>query len=106
MDKKTNIRAVSVFILLVLVGTASAQNLMKEAVCSVINDVRDALMAIGPALVLVMFVYGGVRYVYGADDPGVRKSGKNTCIHAIIGGVLITLAAWVTGAGLGKSTCA
>jgi len=69
-----------------------AQNPIKNNVCTWINMVKDTIMAIGPALVLIMFTYGGIKYVFSADDPGGRKAGKMTCIHAIIGGILITLA--------------
>ena len=38
-----------------------------------------------------MFLYGGVKYVISADDPGGRKQGKMICIHAMVGGLLFML---------------
>jgi hypothetical protein len=79
---------------------------MCDIVCDIIDQVKFVLETIGPALVVVMFTYGGVKYVFSADDPGGRKAAKNTCIHAIIGGIIILLASWVAGLiGEGCKTC-
>jgi hypothetical protein len=77
--------------ILVLSGFVAAQNPISIRVCTWIAMVRDTLLYIGPALVVIMFTYGGLKYVFSADDPGGRKAGKMTCIHAIIGGIIITL---------------
>jgi hypothetical protein len=61
-------------------------------ICTILKDIRDTIYAAGQALVVVMFTYGGVRYVFSADDPGGRKSAKMTCVHAIIGGILLAIA--------------
>jgi hypothetical protein len=84
-------------ILLALSTTAIAGATIKSTVCSVIDDVADAILAIGGTLVVIMFVYGGTKYTFSADDPGGRKSGKMTCIHAMIGGILIMLADIIVG---------
>jgi hypothetical protein len=79
--------------LLFLASFVSAQNpTIKNVVCSVIVSVKFAIDNIGPALVAIMFVYGGIKYVFSADDPGGRKQGKMICIHSVIGGILIALA--------------
>jgi hypothetical protein len=93
--KACAIIAVSLTVFLVL-PSASAQDMeIANKVCSVIFPVWDTLKAAGQALVLLMFVYGGTKYAYSADDPGGRKQGKNICIHAIIGGILISLTSGV-----------
>ena len=45
-------------------------------VCPVLWAIEVTLKVIAPTFVTLMFVYGGVTYVYGADDPGTRKKGK------------------------------
>jgi hypothetical protein len=91
MGKKIVQSAVLSIVLLASAAAASPVQ-MSDIVCSVITQVLDTLNAIGPALVLLMFLYGGVKYVYSADDPGGRKQGKDICVHAVIGGIIILLA--------------
>lgn len=57
-----------------------------------ICDIACTFQAAGATLITVMFIYGGLRYVYGADDPGTRKQAKSICINALVGGILIALA--------------
>ncbi|MFH0861899.1 MAG: hypothetical protein V1875_02610 [Candidatus Altiarchaeota archaeon] len=63
----------------------------KPLVCTLLLEVRAAVRTAGASLVVIMFIYGAVKYAFSADDPGGRKSGKMTCIHALIGGILIVL---------------
>jgi hypothetical protein len=89
MAKKTLF--LSLLALLSLALSVSAQD-MTAIVCNILLQVNDLLTAIGPTLVLVMFTYGGIKYVFSADDPGGRKQGKMICIHAVIGGIILVLA--------------
>ncbi|MBU0761756.1 MAG: pilin, partial [Candidatus Altiarchaeota archaeon] len=66
----------------------------KTVPCTILDAIFTALTAIGGTIVVTMFLYGGAKYAYSAEDPGARKQGKNMCIHAIIGGILIVL--WET----------
>jgi len=75
---------------LLAASSVSAQNI-EDIPCSVIVGLWDALLAIGAALIALMFMYGAAKYAYGADDPGGRKLGKNIIIHAIIGGLILSL---------------
>ncbi len=61
-------------------------------VCPILIAIQTVLVTMASALVAVMFVYGGIKYTFSADDPGGRKAGKNTCIHAVIGGILVLVA--------------
>jgi hypothetical protein len=65
---------------------ASAQ--MWKVVCNLITPVWFTVTSVGPSLVVVMFVYGAVKYAYSADDPGGRKQGRDICIQAMIGGAI------------------
>lgn len=95
-------------VLFALINMASAFNCaasdMCSIVCAVINSVRWTLERVAPTLVILMFIYGGVKYTFSADDPGGRKAGKMTCIHALIGGILILLAGTFV-EGLFTNTC-
>ncbi len=59
--------------------------------CTILTEIKTAVLTVGSTLVLIMFAYGAVKYAFAADDPGGRKAGKMTCIHAIIGGILIVM---------------
>ena len=75
----------------ILLQTAAA-NPITTVLCPIMDDIQFALETIGGTLVMIMFVYGGLKYVFSADDPGGRKQGKMTCIHAVIGGIIVVLA--------------
>ena len=82
-----------------LVTTASAGpaparpwNAITSRVCPILVAILATLTVIAPTFVALMFIYGGVKYVYGSEDPGARKSGKMICIHAIIGGIIVAIA--------------
>ena len=101
---------VDLLFLMAVSMTVSAQctgvgSTMRTCVCTWVNMVGQTIFAIGPALVLIMFTYGGVKYVFSADDPGGRKAGKMTCIHAIIGGIIISLASILVTFNLAAVSC-
>jgi hypothetical protein len=76
----------------ILASTVSAAVDIKDVLCGVISPIEVAVGTIGPAMVVLMFLYGGVKYVYAADDPGGRKQAKDICIQALIGGIILLLA--------------
>jgi hypothetical protein len=76
-------------------AVSATGNIMLTTVCQVLTPIIETLTAIGPALVIVMFLYGGAKYVYSADDPGGRKQAKSILVNSIIGGIIILLADWV-----------
>ena len=85
--------------------TAAASNI-EDVPCSVIVGVWYALRMIGPLILGVMFVYGGAKYVFSADNPGARKQGLTICLQVIIAGILLGLAvAIVTAAGITGWLC-
>ena len=90
MSKRRVILALIILNITVL-GLVQAQTL-SDKVCDILNAIKTVLETIGGMIVIIMFVYGGLQYIFSADDPGGRKSGKNTCIHAIIGGIILAVA--------------
>ncbi|MFH1054560.1 MAG: pilin [Candidatus Altiarchaeota archaeon] len=93
MDKKTWILAALNVLLLASYATATD---IETTVCDVMKPIMSALGTIGGTLMVIMFTYGGVKYVFASDDPGGRKAGKDTCIHAVIGGVILIVATTIT----------
>jgi hypothetical protein len=92
MNRKSIIKAAA---LAALAGAGYASAVVpniKAAPCAIIKSVLETVKAVAPALVTVMFVYGGARYAAAADNPGGRSQGKNICISAIVAGVLFLLA--------------
>jgi len=71
--------------------SAGADMEMKDKVCSFIIPVMNAISAMGGTLLVIMLIFGGVKYTFSADDAGGRKEGKNMIIHAVIGGILLSL---------------
>jgi hypothetical protein len=97
--------AAAVMVAVVLPTIALASVNFKTLPCAIINQVYNAVFAVGPVIVVIMFLYGGVKYTSSADNPGGRNQGKTICIHAMIGGIIWSL--WATiGPGLLKwSSC-
>jgi hypothetical protein len=49
------------------------------------------LLPLAQAIAALMFVYGGAKYVYSAEDPGGRKQAKSIAVNAIIGLLIVIL---------------
>lgn len=81
-------------------------NELDVTLCTILVTIGDALEAIGPTIVLLMFLYGGVKYVYSSGDPGGRKQAKSIVIHAVIAGILISVTFYVVGlVGIDATLC-
>ena len=88
---KNKLIFVAALALILAPSTASASDaaaIIASVICGLVPEVID----LARALAILMFIYGGAKYAYSADDPGGRKQGKMTCIHAIIGGILLMIA--------------
>ena len=71
-----------------------AAQIIASTVCGLVPEV----MTLAWALALLMFIYGGAKYAYAADDPGGRKAGKNIAINALIGFIIVGIAKAVVSA--------
>ncbi len=94
----------SALILIAAVGASCAQAANMDVahiVCKVINPIKGTVETIAPTIVIIAFVYGGIRYAFSADDPSGRTQGRNICIHALIAAILLALVnAILTGMGI------
>jgi len=81
---------ISAAIVAALAQLASAGAL--DQVNAFVITLTRSIRVIGNSLVVVMFVYGGAKYVYSADDPGARKQAMGICVAAIVAGIIIQAA--------------
>ncbi len=61
--------------------------IIATTICNLVPDVLD----LARVLALLMFIYGGAKYAFSADDPGGRKQGKNIAVNAIIGLLIVAI---------------
>ncbi len=66
-------------------ATADAASIIKTIICNLVPEIINICWA----LALLVFIYGGAKYAYSADDPGGRKQGKNIAINALIGFLIV-----------------
>lgn len=59
-----------------------------------VQNVWNFALRIAFLIVIIMFVYGGLRMIFSVGDPKSIEAGKKTLTSAIIGLVII-LAAWL-----------
>jgi hypothetical protein len=79
--------AVYVLILYFLTTTVSAGYL--DAIILFVCELKCTMMMLGNTIAAVMFVYGGAKYAYTADDPGGRKQGITICVAALMAWLII-----------------
>jgi len=82
-------------------GATNPADIIANTICALIPEAGTLAWA----LALLMFIYGGAKYAYGADDPGARKQGKNVAVNAMIGLIIVAVAYSLIIAIAGKSPC-
>jgi len=100
IKKTTAITVIVILVYVVFLAAAADDTEVSEdirvKVCKVLSGILPILIATGYGLALVMLTYGGVRYIYHADDPGGRKEAKSIVVNGIIGAILVTIAYFIT----------
>jgi len=92
MKNKTLMAAVMLVCLAGLVtAPCPAGNAPEVKLCKVICCLHNHLLPVAQAIAALMFVYGGAKYAYSADDPGGRKQGKSISVNAIIGLLIVIM---------------
>jgi len=83
-------------------GSTNPAEIIANTICALIPEAGTLAWA----LALLMFIYGGAKYAYGADDPGARKQGKNIAVNAMIGLIIVAVAyALVNAIANGSPVC-
>lgn len=101
---KNKLIFVAALALILAPSTASASDaaaIIASVICGLVPEVID----LARALAILMFIYGGAKYAYSADDPGGRKQGKSIAINALIGFVIVAVSWSVVKAIAGTSVC-
>ncbi|MFC2162069.1 hypothetical protein ACFLRF_00175 [Candidatus Altiarchaeota archaeon] len=100
MDHKRMITG-SLIILIYLTGYAQAVNpaeIIRQLICQIWVDLQGVIWG----LAVLMFLYGGAKYAYSADDPGGRKQARSIAIHALVGLIIVVSASAIIAAAGGN----
>jgi hypothetical protein len=68
-----------------MASATDAATVIAGVICSLVPEVINLAWA----LALLVFIYGGAKYAYSADDPGQRKAAKGVAINALIGFIIV-----------------
>lgn len=85
--------SISLFLLMLsLIVLGQSAESIYSPIDYILCMIATALMDVASALAALVFVFAGVTFIAAMDDPGKRKSAKDTMIHAIIGLIIILVA--------------
>jgi len=89
-----------------LIQQVSAQSANPGAIiANVLCTLAPDIIGLARLLAILMFIYGGARYAYGADDPGARKQGKSIAINGLIGFIIVAMSKTLIGVIAGTPVC-
>ncbi|MFC2162071.1 hypothetical protein ACFLRF_00185 [Candidatus Altiarchaeota archaeon] len=91
MKTKVGFRPIVLTGVISLLASLAAAQTIDAHVCGLLLDVGNAIGSAATTLVVLMFTYGGVRYVANADNAGGRKAGLKICQHSLIAGMILSL---------------
>ncbi|ODS42608.1 MAG: hypothetical protein MSIBF_04695 [Candidatus Altiarchaeales archaeon IMC4] len=94
MDNKQKMAALAALgiLMLMTVGMVSAQQSAADVVNCIICRLLNVLYSIAAGVALIIIVLAGIKWTASGDDPGARKSAKESVIHAILGLVIVLVA--------------
>ncbi|MCH8748600.1 hypothetical protein IH781_02515 [Patescibacteria group bacterium] len=101
---KRTLAAVTIASFLVVPGVALAQGLATQVIPpggtqtgsdlpNAITNILNALLVLVAIAALIMLIIGGVRYIFSGGDEEKAAAAKNTILYALVGLVVIALAA-------------
>jgi hypothetical protein len=103
MDKSKTLRRILIIALYIAVikintvaGTGTVAAIIKpmvDTICGIYGLMYNVAGGLG-ALVITM---AGFKWVGSAEDPGGRKQAKDTIVHALVGMLIIVIAAQIVG---------
>jgi len=105
---KNLFRVFYVVMLLALISSVSAQltadaSAIIDVIVAVACSILLLIQLISAAIASLMIVWAGTKYVYGANDPGVRKQCVETIKAAIIGLIIIVVSKGLVNAIVGNN---
>jgi hypothetical protein len=66
-----------------------------SSVASLLQKAVNIFSAVVGVIAVIFIIYGGLKYITSAGDPGNVTAAKNTIIYAIIGLVVVALAQFI-----------
>ncbi|MBD3389043.1 MAG: hypothetical protein GF416_08145 [Candidatus Altiarchaeales archaeon] len=101
-----NVRRIALgFLALSVIAQPAAAANAAELIASVICGLVPEVIRLARWLAVLMFVYGGAKYAYSADDPGGRKAARAIAINGIVGFLIVGLAKDLVDAIAGATIC-
>jgi len=67
----------------------------KTAICTILYNIYDLLYFIAGGVAALVITLQGVKWIGSAEDPGLRKQAKMGIIHAVVGLIIVSIAAWI-----------
>ncbi|MFH0859711.1 MAG: pilin [Candidatus Altiarchaeota archaeon] len=84
-----------ILVVLFVLSTLTQGQMSSSSISSPVNEILcmiyNGIYQIAASLAVLVFVFAGVKYVSSMDDPGKRKSAKDTMIAAIIGLIIVSI---------------
>jgi hypothetical protein len=102
-----NVKRVSgaFLILLITAHHASATTDVAALLAQVICGLVPELIILARYVAIAVFIYGGAKYAFSADDPGGRKQGKNIAINGLIGMLIVSASRALVEAIASQTVC-
>ena len=74
-------------------AVTSVKNLLSRIVCVIVVTA----VYIAGAIAILIIVINGIKWTTSSDDPGARKKAREGVVHAVIGLIIVLLAATIIG---------
>lgn len=68
-----------------------------NSICTILNYIKQILLAVGLTIAVIILIIGGINYMTSSGDAEKAGKAKTMIINAIIGVVIILLAAFIIG---------
>lgn len=96
----------SIMVLAIQAAALQTKEEVSQSAKTFVSRLLCVFLAVAPFFMLLLLVYGGIKYVGGADNPQERQMARNLVINAVIGGVLVTaLVVFAERYGVSRSLC-
>ena len=68
-----------------------------DAICTILNYIKLILLAVGLSIAMIILIIGGINYITSSGDAEKAGKAKGMIVNAIIGVIIILLAAFIIG---------
>jgi len=92
---KKIIPIISIGLLLLLPLIASAQEDPVGTICSILQVIKNILLAVGLGIGVILLIVGGINYMTSGGDATKADTAKKLVINVIIGFIIILAAVFI-----------